>query len=177
MAYRENQGHSVIFNDNGFQGNAGAPGLSDDPIMESLLAHFPDAICLQVASGGSYRRIGSHFRADGSKGGAYTGPYWTVLAFSPRSRPGLAKGRALQQEIFIAIDEKTGLIAEIRAVVSPGPKQPPQITQTQFSGWAQKAGQWFPAKIVRLENGKQTLSFQLQQATVGVAAAATTFVP
>jgi hypothetical protein len=170
MAYRDGQGQSVVFNENGFQGKSGPPGSDDDPIMESLLAHFPDALYLQVATGGTYRRVGSHFR-DGS-----AGPYVTLLAFSPKSRPGLAKGRALQQELFIAIDEATGLISEVRTAVNLG-SQHQQVTQTQFLNWTQQSGQWLPGTITRLENGKQTLAFQVQGASVGPALATTTFVP
>jgi hypothetical protein len=144
--------------------------------MESLLAHFPDMVYLQIATGGTLRRVGSHFRADNSTGGIYTGPYWTVFAFSPFARPGLTSGKALQQQLFIAIDENTGFIAEIKTAVNSGPKQQ-QVNQTQFSNWTQQGDQWFPGKITRLESGKQVLSFQAQQAAVGPASATTTFKP
>jgi hypothetical protein len=175
MSYREGQGRAVVFNGNAFQATSGAPSAGDDPVMESLLAHFPDAVCLQAATGGSYRRLGTHFRPDGSKGGSYTGPYWTILAFSPRTRQGLPRGKALQQDLFVAIDEQTGLISEIRVVSKTGSQQ--QVIQTQFTAWTQQGDQWFPGKITRLENGKQTLSFQLQQASVGTAVPTTVFIP
>jgi hypothetical protein len=175
LSYREGNGHSVVFNGNGFQGNAGPPGQSDESVMESLLAHFPDTVCLQVATGGNLRRLGSHFRPDGSKAANYSGPFWTILAFSPQPRNGLAKGKALQQELFIALDESTGLMAEVRTVNGTGTKQ--QVVQTQFTAWTHQGDQWYPGRITRLENGKQTLAFQLQQASVGAAGAVTAFVP
>jgi hypothetical protein len=52
-----------------------------------------------------------------------------------------------------------------------------KVTQTQFSNWIQQESQWFPGKIVRLENGTQTLSFQTQQASVGLALGASAFQP
>ncbi len=103
-------------------------------------------VCLQVATGGSYRRIGNHFRTDSSRGGNYTGSYWTLLAFSPKVRQGLVADKALQQELFIAVDEKTGFIAEVKTVVTSGTKQQ-QVNQTQFTSWTQQSGQWYPATI------------------------------
>jgi hypothetical protein len=191
LLYQETQGHAVAFNGGGLQsvtGSLGAAGSStsatpstplsssDEAIAESLLANFPDMVCLQVAAGGSYRRIGSHFRTDNGKTANYTGPYWTILAFTPSSRSGLVLGSALQQDLFIAIDEQTGFISEVRVVVNTGPKQQ-QITQTQFSNWTQQAGQWYPGSIVRLESGQQTLSFQVQSVAVGAAGPTAVFNP
>jgi hypothetical protein len=175
LIYRDGQNRAVAFNDSGIQSSDGAETPGDDAILESLLAHFPDTVCLQVATGGGYRRIGSHFRTDNSQGEGYTGPYWTVLAFSPGKRPGLTTGKALQQELFIAIDEATGFIAEVKTVVNSGPQQ--QVNQTQFANWTQQGDQWFPGTITRLENGTQVLSFKVQQAAVGPAAAITIFNP
>lgn len=176
LAYREGLGRAVAFDGAGFQTKTGAPTADDDAISESLLAHFPDTICLQLAAGGSYRRIGTHFRVDGSKGGNYTGPYWTVYAFSPTKRPGLTAGKALQQELFIAIDERTGFISEVRIVVNSALRQQ-RVTQTQFENWTQHGDQWFPGKITRIEDGKQVLAFQVLQAGVAAAGPATLFKP
>jgi hypothetical protein len=176
MIYREQQGHAVGFDGSGLKTNSGSLGANDDAIAESLLAHFPDAVCLQVATGGTYRRIGSHFRADNSTSPHYSGPYWTLLAFSPKKRPGLAAGKALQQELFIAVDENSGFISEVRVVVGSGPK-PQQMTQTQFSDWRQQGGQWYPGTITRFEDGKQVMSFQVQTVTVGAAGPAAAFIP
>lgn len=175
LIYRDGHGHAVGFDGNAFKGNSGALNSGDEAITESLLAHFPDMVCLQVAAGGSYRRIGSHFRPDGSNSGNYAGPYWTVLAFSAKRRPGLTAGKALQQELFIAIDEHTGFISEVRVVANTG--QQLQTTQSQFSNWSRQGDQWFPASIVRLENGKQVLSFQVQAASVGPAGPIAAFLP
>ena len=179
LSYREGQGRAVVLNDSGVQAKGAVAAGDDDAVMETLLGHFPDTVCLQAATGGSLRRIGGHFRADNSTGSNYTGPYWTILAFSPSPRKGLAAGKALQQELFIAIDEATGFIAEVRTVVNTGPasRTVQQVNQTQFSNWFQQGDQWFPGKITRLESGKQTLSFQVQQAAVGTAAAVSAFIP
>jgi hypothetical protein len=176
LSYREGQGRAITFNGAQFKAKAGSPSVDDERILESLLAHFPDAVMLQFAAGGGWRRIGSHFRTDSGKAANYTGPYWTLFAFSPADRPGLARGQALQQEILIAIDEKTGLISEIRTVANTGLQQM-TVTQTQFNNWVQQTGQWFPGQIVRLENGKQVLSFQAQQAAVGPSSAVAAFEP
>jgi hypothetical protein len=175
FAYRETSGRTVTFNENGFQAPGGLSAL-DDPLIESLLAHLPDAVFLQVASGGAYRRIGSHFRPDGGTTLGYSGPFWSMLAFSPRSRPGLGRGKALQQELFIAVDESTGLLAEVRVVVKTGGQL--QVTQTDFQNWKEvQPGQWFPATIARYENKIQTLVFQLQGAVVSAAPPASAYVP
>lgn len=176
LVFRDSNNHSVAFNGSALQSTSGALSSSDQAIAESLLAHFPDTVCLQVATGGSYRRIGTHFRTDNGKTPNYTGPYWTVLAFAPSARTGLTSGAALQQNLYVAFDEKTGYIAEVRTVVNTGPKQQ-QVTETQFSNWTQSAGQWYPASIVRLEAGAQTLSFQVQSIGVGPAGPTTVFVP
>ncbi len=176
LSFRDGQGRAVTFDGTGIKNKAGAADDADNAIAESLLAGFPDMVCLQVATGGSYRRIGSHFRPDGGAAKNYTGPYWTLLAFSPKARPGLAAGKALQQDLFIAIDEQTGFIAEIRSVVNKAPKQQ-QVTQTQFSNWSKQDDQWFPGSITRYENGLQVLSFSTTGASVGLAASATVFVP
>ena len=175
LIYRESQGHAVGYDGTGLKGNSGALSQSDQAIMESILAQFPDMVCLQVATGGSYRRVGSHFRANGTTGGTYTGPYWTLLAFSPSARTGLAQGAALQQQMFIAVDENTGFISEVRVTENQGSHQ--TVTQTQFSNWVQQADQWYPSNIVRLENGKQVLSFQMQAVTIGPAGPTAAFIP
>jgi hypothetical protein len=176
LLYRDSNNHSVAFNGSALQSTSGALSSSDEAIAESLLAHFPDMVCLQVATGGSYRRIGTHFRTDNGKTPNYTGPSWTLLAFAPSARTGLTLGAALQQNLYVALDEETGYIAEVRTVVNTGPKQQ-QVTETQFSNWTQLAGQWYPASIVRLESGTQTLSFQVQSIVVGQAGPTTGFVP
>jgi hypothetical protein len=174
LAYREGA-RSITFDGTSVQSKAGQLSSDDQRVFESLLADFPDMIFLQIATGGSLRRIGSHFRTDDGKAKGYTGPYWTVFAFSPKNRPGLTRGKGLQQEIFIAIDEQTGLIADVRMVVTSQGSQ--EVNQTQFSNWAQQNGQWFPGNIVRLENGNQVLSFQTLSAVTGPAADPATFKP
>jgi len=176
LSYREGQGRAITFDGTQFKTKGGAPSADDERIMESLLAHFPDTVLLQFATGGGWRRVGSHFRTDSGKSANYTGPYWTLYAFSPSDRPGLTRGQALQQEIFIAVDDQTGLISEVRMAVNTGPKQV-TVTETQFNNWVQQAGQWFPGQIVRLENGKQVLSFQTQQSAVGTSSPAAVFQP
>lgn len=175
-AYREGSNRAITFDGTNFSTKSGSLTPDDEAVGESLLAHLPDSIFLQVAYGGSLRRIGSHFRTDDGKTKTYAGPYWTVFAFSPRSRQGLTEGKALQQPIFIAIDEHTGLIADVRMVERTSATVE-RVTQTQFSNWIQPGDQWFPGKIVRLESGRQTLGFQTQKASVGQALAATAFEP
>jgi hypothetical protein len=175
-AYREGSSRAVTFDGTNFSTKAGQLTPDDEAVGESLLAHLPDGIVLQVASGGSWRRVGSHFRTDDGRSKAYAGPYWTVFAFSPWRRQGLTQGAALQQPIFIAIDEETDLIADVRmAEKMPGGAE--KVTQTQFSNWIRLGDQWYPGKIVRLENGRQTLSFQTQQAVTGPATDIAAFKP
>lgn len=175
LSYQESARH-ITFNGTAAQTKAGQLTSDDQRIFDSLLANFPDMIYLQVATGGSLRRIGSHFRTDDGVARSYTGPYWTVFAFSPKNRPGLAPATPLQEEIFIAVDEQTGLMAEVRTVVISVAGQK-NVTETQFGNWFQQNGQWFPAKIVRLENGKQVLSFQTLNAGVGPASDPAVFAP
>lgn len=176
LSYSEGTTRILTFNGIQLQTNSGQPTTSDEAVFESLLANLPDAMFLQLATGGSVRRLGSHFRADNGKTPGYTGPYWTMYAFSPRNRSGLTQGKALQEQVFIAVDEKTGLVDDIRTVVNTSP-QVQSVTQTEFSNWMQQGSQWFPGKIVRLEDGTQTLSFQTTQASVGPALSLTAFQP
>ncbi|MCZ2076641.1 MAG: hypothetical protein LC130_16800 [Bryobacterales bacterium] len=176
LSYREGNARAVTFDGTDFRTKKGTPSSDDEAIAESLLAHFPDSLLLQAAEGGSFRRLGSHFRTDGGSTLKYTGPYWTIIAFSPRRRPGLARGKALQQELFIAINDQTGLIAEVRAVMNSAGNQP-RVIQTQLDNWTQYGDQWLPGTVTRLENGKQVFRFQLQEASVGLADSTATFVP
>jgi hypothetical protein len=176
FSYQEAEGRSIIFNGTTVQTNAGAPTVEDEPILESLLSNFPDMAILQAANGGGVRKIAIHARTDDGKSATYSGPYWTVLEFAPVKRAGFAWGEALQQELFICIDEKTRLISEVRRVVRNGTGFIP-ATQTQFQNWFQQGTQWFPGKIIRLEGGVQTLSFQVQTAAAGAASAVTAFQP
>lgn len=177
LSYREDQGKAITFDGSQASTKTGSLSGNDKAVFESLLADFPDSIFLQVAAGGSIRRIGSHFRTDDGTAKDYTGPYWTVLAFSPKSRPGLRRGEPLQQDLFIAVDENTGFIAEVRTAMESGSGAPQLVTQTKFENWIQQDGQWFPGRIVRLENGRETLTFQTQQAIAGASAAVETFKP
>jgi hypothetical protein len=176
FSYREGQSRAITFDGTHFQTNSGQPTAADEPVLESLRANLPDAVYLQLANGGGLRRIGSHFRTDDGKSKQYLGPTWTVFAFSPKVRPGLGPEAALKQPLFIAIDEQTGLMSDVRVVLNLGSGQQ-AVTQTQFSNWIQQGNQWIPGRIVRLENGKPTLSFQTQQATVGAALAPLAFQP
>lgn len=176
FAYREGSGRAVTFNGTTFKTKSEQATDSDDAVQESLLSHLPDSVLLQIANGGSLRRIGSHFRTDGGNNRNSSGPYWTVFAFSPKRRPELPAGKALQQPMFIAIDEQTGLISDVRVVVRTSANVE-TVTQTQFSHWTKQGDQWFPGKIVRLENGKKTLTFLTRQASTGPALAVTEFEP
>jgi hypothetical protein len=175
MSYREGTNLALLFNGTQW-GTTGQAPSNQEAMLESFLAHFPDAVCLQMAGGGVWRRLGSHFRNQASNSSTYTGPYWTVWEFSPSTRVGLTTGQALQQNLFVAIDESNWLISEVR-VVTKESSGPPSVIETQFNNWIQQGGQWCPGSIVRLENGKQTLSFQTIQCSAGVAAAATAFQP
>jgi hypothetical protein len=176
FSYRETGGYAATFNGSSLSTNSGAMTSADEPIMESLLGNFPDSVMLQALNGAAIRTVGRHFRTDSGNTSGYTGPYWTLIAFAPTPRKGLSWGQPLQQEVFLAIDESTGMLAEVRRVVQVG-NNPPQVTQTQFLQWTQQGSQWFPSQIVRLEAGKQTLSFAVQSASVGAAMAATAFQP
>ena len=174
LLYKDAQGTTLAFNGSSIQANSGSLTPANQSIFESLLANFPDSIFLQIATGGGVRRLGSHFRTDNGKTPGYAGPYWTVLAFSPRIRQGLTAGQASQESLFVAFDDKTGLMSDVRTVVTSGTSFR-GVTQTQFSNWFQQGGQWFPGTIVRLLDGGQGLSFQTQQATVGPALPTATF--
>jgi hypothetical protein len=129
-----------------------------------------------MAGGGAFRRLGSHYRTDNGRTPNYSGPYWTVFAFSPADRPGLQRGQALQEEMFVAFDEQTWLIAEVQTAKLRGPNQKTTI-QTGFGDWFQQGGQWYPGRITRLEDGKQVLQFRTQQAAAGPGAPASAFRP
>ena len=176
FSYTESQGKTITFNGKAVQTNSGAATVADQPIVESLLADFPDMVILQAANGGGFRKVATHARTDDGTSAVYAGPFWTVLEFAPGTRSGLTWGQPLQQELFICVDEKTRLISEVRRAVRTGPASA-TITQTQFQNWFQQGSQWFPGKIVRLDSGVQTLSFQVQTATTGVASAVTAFQP
>lgn len=145
LSYREGQTLALTYDGSALKSNSGQLTANDEEVFESFLAHFPDAVFLQSASGGSWRRIGGHFRTDNGTTKNYTGPYWSVFAFSPNTRQGLAQGKALQQSLFVAVDERTGLIDEVRVVVNQGAKQQ-NVTETQFTNWTQQSGQWVPEK-------------------------------
>ena len=176
LSYREGLARAVTFDGLRVQGKLGQPTFDEEKLFESLVANFPDSIYLQVATGGSVRRLGSHFRTDDGTTKGYAGPYWTVFAFSPGNRPGLTRGKSLQQELFIAVDEQTGFISNVRNAMTTESKQQ-SVTETQFSNWTQFGAQWFPSTITRLENGRQVLSFQTQQAAVVPAADIAIFKP
>lgn len=175
---RFQDGNSRVLTYNGvkWQSKNGKGGQNDSRIEESVLAHLPDAFLLQLANGGAVRRIGGRFRTDNGKTPNYAGPYWSLYGYSPNARPGLALGQPLQQSVFVALDESTLMVSEIRIVVkSQGAS--PQVTQTKFTNWFQQAGQWYPGAITRVENGLQTLQLTVQQASTGPQAPTATFEP
>ncbi len=120
FSYREGSGKAITFNGTAVQSSAGSVTAADAPIVESLLALMPDGVMLQAANGGGLRRIATHARIDDGKTANYMGPYLTVLEFAPTKRNGLTWGSAFQQELFVAIDEKTGLVSEVRRAVKSG---------------------------------------------------------
>jgi len=176
FSYREGLARAITFNGSSFLTLSGSQTTDDERVFESLLAHFPDAVFLQIAHGGGLKRIGSHFRNDNGTTKNYTGPFSTLYAFAPTTKPGLTQGKALQQTLYVALDDISGLLNEVRVVVNTGPGQT-SVTQTQFSNWARQNGQWYPGQIVRLENGTQVLKFQTQQVSVGAGSPLTAFIP
>lgn len=154
----------------------GKGGQDDARIEESLLAHLPDSFLLQLANGGGVRRIGTRFRTDDGKTPNYSGPYWTLYEYSPSIRPGLTMGQPLQQSYFVAIDEATWLISEIRTVIGASTSSR-QVIQTKFNSWFQRGTQWYPGEIVRLENGKQILKLTVQQGATTAQLATSSFEP
>jgi hypothetical protein len=175
LSYREGTTRALTFNGSSFQSSAGQLTSSDEQVVESFLAHFPDTVLLQLCTGGSLRRVPGHFRSDASRSQPYSGPYWRIFEFSPSNRQGLLRGQALQQELFIAVDEATWLVSEVRVVTKTA--NVVSVIETQFTNWFQQSGQWFPGQIARLENGTQVLSFATTQGTVGAASAVTAFIP
>ncbi|MGA2434478.1 MAG: hypothetical protein ABSG25_04255 [Bryobacteraceae bacterium] len=168
-------GRTLTFNGSQFGTVNGQGGTGDQRIQESLLANFPDMLLFQLAASGA-RKIGPGFRADNGKTPNYTGPFWILYSFTPAKIAGLTAGGPLQQQLLVMIDQATGLMAEARTVTNPHtPTQ--QVTRTQFTNWFQQNGQWLPGQIVRLENGQQVLSFQVQQGSVGAQNPASTFEP
>ena len=156
----------LTFDGSTFSSKSGRIAAGDTPTVESLMAGFPDMIFLQLARKGLLRRVGSGFRTDNGKNPNYAGPWWTVSAFSPAVWQGLSKGQPLQKDMLIAIDESSWMLSEVRVTENPGAANQ-EVTQTQYSGWFQQSGQWFPGKIARLESGREVLRFEAQQASVG----------
>ena len=131
-------GRVLTFDGTTFMGKGGSGDIVDERIRQSLLANFPDALLLQIAGGGGLRRIGSRFRTDGGKSRVYTGPYWTLYAFSPAKRERLVQGQALQQAMFIALDEQTGLLSETRAVDTTQYGRKTVIQTSSISGFSRR---------------------------------------
>src|ERR1019366_5541876 len=104
----------ITFDGGQFRSNGNSAGADDDRVRDSLLAHLPDTMFLQIAGGGALRRLGTHFRT--ATGQNYSGPYWSLYAFSPVSRSGISAAHALQQGVFLAFDEGNSLLAEVRIV-------------------------------------------------------------
>jgi hypothetical protein len=135
-------------------------GENDARIQESLMAHLPDAILLQMAGGGGFRRIGARFRTDNGKTPGYQGPYMTLYVYAPPA------GQPLQQPCFVLLDEATWFINQVRVPLnSPGAAR--QFAITKFNKWFEQSGQWYPGEVVRLENGSQVLKLSVDGATVG----------
>jgi hypothetical protein len=175
LSYREGTTRALTFNGSNFQSSSGQLTFSDEQVVESFLSHFPDTVLLQLCTGGSLRRVPGHFRSDASRGQTYTGPYWRIFEFSPSNRQGLVRGQALQQEVFVAVDEATWFVSEVRVVTKTA--NVVSVIETQFTNWFQQNGQWYPGQIARLENGAQVLSFTATQGAVGAASAVTAFIP
>jgi len=147
-----------------FLTSAGAALTTDDErVAESYLAHFPDAIFLQLAAGGGLRRIGSHFRTDNGQALGYTGavldtvcvhaerPAWTGPRKSATARTLHRSGRR---------DWPSERDPDRRQYRSATDGHSNPIQQ-----WTQQSGQWYPGQITRLENGTQVLRFQVQQSS------------
>jgi hypothetical protein len=58
LSYREGSSRALTFDGFDLKTKRGRLAQEDDGIAESLLAHNPDALLLQVAAGGSLRRLG-----------------------------------------------------------------------------------------------------------------------
>jgi hypothetical protein len=153
-------GHPLIYNTTG--GLVGPPAsAADSNLLESLLDDAAECFLYTFQTKYAHRFLGGLFRTDSGKSGAYQGPWYEV--FETTGNVHAQPGSILRTKLY-HFDSATKLL--VKTVYSTGNTR----VTTYFNNWTTAAGQRFPGKIVRSENGTQVASFSISTGGVGPAA-------
>jgi hypothetical protein len=150
----------------------GEPNGEESALVESLARDSVEHFVAGQAAGDATRALGDHFRADGGTDPSYAGPYYDILRVDDSFASGGQRG---QRPMLYYLDSRTGLPAKI--VYERGPAESRVRVEVEFSDWAEVAGQRYPRRVTRRENGDVTLELQITQALFAPAARDGSFDP
>lgn len=138
-------------------GMAGAPATtlpadSDVDLIESLFSDGVESFFDSLHNGAPVRLVGMGFRGDDAKEGRrrFYDVYQLIVTL-PYTREKTARPK------LYYFDSETRLLAKVRYRVLQGGVA--VEVQTEFSNWAQVAGEMIPGRIERSEGGQSRLSF------------------
>jgi hypothetical protein len=135
----------------------------DDPLEETLTQDVPEVFLFAVANQQAYRFLGGRYRTDDGTTKDYQGPWLDIyqLPVALENRP--EKTRRLKLFFFDSTDYL------LRRVAYDVPGAQGRVTQVEvfWEGWRNVAGQRFPSRISRRENGVEVWTFEILEAAAG----------
>lgn len=144
----------LLFDGTTLQNTQGTIGDNERQMIDSLIAALPETVFWQAASHGvALRFLGGRFRASNDTSANDTGPFSDLYSFTPRSPA--AQTVLSADEDLVWIDSDALLISQVTHTDNG------HRIVTQLSNWTAQGAQWYPATITRLEDGQQTLAFQV----------------
>jgi hypothetical protein len=150
-------GKPLIYDSNTGLSNGASLVQEENDILESLFDDATESFVLGFSNGNGYRFLGM-FRSDDGKTPNFTGPSWEIYDVYGPARGQSVKVTRYKRFYF---DSATKLLT--KAVYSSSGKS----VETEFSAWTTVAGQAFPGKIARKENGAVVFQFTINAGVAG----------
>jgi hypothetical protein len=159
----------LLFDGTKLRNTQGTVGDDERRMIDSLIAALPETIFWQSASHSvALRFLGGRFRATEDTSADYAGPFSDVYSLMPGAPAAQAVFGSAGEDL-VWIDSDALLIAQVTHTDNG------RHIATQLTNWTAQGAQWYPASITRLEDGQQTLAFQVTGFQVNSASGITLF--
>lgn len=154
----------------GRQGKGITNRKSDESLIETFLADFPEGLFASVQNGAAVRLIGRGFGPDPRLQPDYKGVRYDIYDVVDTVR---CREDQLTRSKMYYFDSRTGLLQSVRYYDRS--ISPPVRIETRFSEWGTIDGSAYPALIEHFEGGKLVFTFIAEQIEGGAAIDETNF--
>ncbi len=143
---------------------------SDESLIETFLADFPEGLFASVQNGAAVRLIGRGFGPDPLLQPDYKGIRYDIYDIADKVR---CRQDQLTRSKLYYFDSRTGLLQSVRYYDRS--VSPPIKMETRFSEWGYIDGSAYPALVEHYEDGKLVFTFIAEQIEGGASIDKTNF--